>query len=73
MIRTEVKIREVIEPWSVVTLTTGEKIRVRHIFTHVFRVCDDQGAPASDASGMPIYEFQTSPVVIFDPKKMLDA
>ena len=68
-----VEIKSADEPWSLVTLTNGDKIKLRMICTGVRRVLDDKGEPAFAQDGKPEYQIDFQNVLAIQPKVTLDA
>lgn len=67
------EIKSADEPWSVVTLINGDKLKLRTICTGVRRKLDEKGDPLCSPNGLPEYEIDMQQIVSVQPKVNLDA
>ena len=67
------EIKSADEPWSIITLTNGDKIKSRLICSGVRMVMDDNGDQAKAADGKPMYEADWQQIMAIQQKVVLDA
>lgn len=67
------EIKSADEPWTVITLINGDKIKSRMVCTGVRAVMDDAGEQIRAVDGKPMYEADWQQVMAVQVKVILDA
>jgi hypothetical protein len=67
------EIKSADEPWTVITLTNGDKIKSRMVCTGIRAVMADDGEQAKGPDGKPAYEVDWQQIMAVQVKVVLNA